>query len=401
VNREVLLSYRDKYKAELDKCVEFWLKNSVDAKNGGIYNSLDRTGRIFAKDKAVWLQGRCLWTFSYLCNQYGYQQKWHELAKSCLGFLNKYCIDPVDGRMYFMVSEDGLPIRKRRYFFSEAFYIIGCAEYAYAFSDEKALNTAKKYFHFVKNIYLDPIKNDPYKITPKYINRQMIGFAQAMILLNVSHIMAKCDSENAHDYIAFAKACSNDIIRFFYKEDLNALLETVGQDGEFLKDITGGRTLNPGHAIEGAWFLLTQAQNTNDAALVEKAKNIFDWSIDIGWDEKFGGIFSFVDVLGYPPEALEHDMKLWWPVCEALISSILLYEHTGDGKYFNWFEKLDNYAFNHFSDRQYGEWYGYLHYDGTPALDGLKGNLFKGPFHLPRMLCSVERCLTRLCDNYS
>jgi N-acylglucosamine 2-epimerase len=31
------------------------------------------------------------------------------------------------------------------------------------------------------------------------------------------------------------------------------------------------------------------------------------------------------------------------------------------------------------------EWIGYLRYDNTP-LNYSKGNLFKGPFHIPRML---------------
>ncbi|MBO5755171.1 MAG: hypothetical protein J6R89_03830, partial [Clostridia bacterium] len=43
------------------------------------------------------------------------------------------------------------------------------------------------------------------------------------------------------------------------------------------------------------------------------------------------------------------------------------------------------FAFDKFGDKKHGEWYGYLHYDATPA-NYLKGNIFKGPFHLPRML---------------
>ena len=38
----------------------------------------------------------------------------------------------------------------------------------------------------------------------------------------------------------------------------------------------------------------------------------------------------------------------------------------------------------YFIDEQYGEWYGYLHYDNTVSTT-LKGNIFKGPFHIPRL----------------
>ena len=39
---------------------------------------------------------------------------------------------------------------------------------------------------------------------------------------------------------------------------------------------------------------------------------------------------------------------------------------------------------------EYGEWYGYLHRDGSVSTP-LKGNIFKGPFHLPR--CLMENIL--------
>jgi len=37
-----------------------------------------------------------------------------------------------------------------------------------------------------------------------------------------------------------------------------------------------------------------------------------------------------------------------------------------------------------FPDKKYGEWIGYLHRDGTVSHD-LKGNMWKGAFHVPRM----------------
>lgn len=51
---------------------------------------------------------------------------------------------------------------------------------------------------------------------------------------------------------------------------------------------------------------------------------------------------------------------------------------------------LLDYAMNNFADKEHGEWYGYLHYDNTPSTT-LKGNIFKGPFHLPRMLMMLAQ----------
>ena len=165
------------------------------------------------------------------------------------------------------------------------------------------------------------------------------------------------------------------------------LLENVSPKGEFVNTATG-RTMNPGHALEAAWFLMAEGRYQNDAKLMEVGKKIIDFSMDAGC--KNGGIIAFCDCLGKPAKALEWDMYLWWPQCEAMIANLLAYKIFGEEKYLNNFSMVEKFAFTNFADDKNGEWYGYLHYDATVA-NRLKGNIFKGPFHLPRMLCLVEK----------
>ena len=57
------------------------------------------------------------------------------------------------------------------------------------------------------------------------------------------------------------------IERDFCRADLGAVLELVAPDGAVL-DHFDGRLLNPGHAIEAAWFILEESrQRGNDARL--------------------------------------------------------------------------------------------------------------------------------------
>ena len=123
---------------------------------------------------------------------------------------------------------------------------------------------------------------------------------------------------------------------------------------------------------------------------MRKAAQIFDWAIEAGWDQEYGGLLYFIDCLGKPPEAYEHDMKLWWPHNEILIASMMLYRDTGEEKYLDWFCKTLDYCKAHFADPEYGEWYGYLRRDGLPTMPSTKGSTFKGPFHLPRCLILVD-----------
>ena len=77
-------------------------------------------------------------------------------------------------------------------------------------------------------------------------------------------------------------------------------------------------------------------------------------------------------------------MKLWWPQCETMIALRLAYTVFKDEKYLKLYEEFKEYCEKYFVDNEHGEWYGYLHYDNTVSTT-LKGNIFKGPFHIPRL----------------
>ena len=73
----------------------------------------------------------------------------------------------------------------------------------------------------------------------------------------------------------------------------------------------------------------------------------------------------------------------------------MLYKEFNLPVYKGWFEKITAYAFEHFSDREYGEWYGYLRRDGKPTQPACKGHTYKGAFHVMRMLTKVCDILTK------
>lgn len=354
------------HKHLMDNVVPFWMQSDlIDKEYGGFISSVDREGKSYNPDKSVWFQGRCLWTFSSLCNRYGKREEWVEAARSGAKFIKKYCIDETDGRMYFVVTRDGKPLRKRRYFFSESFLVVGFAEYYGVSGDIEDLNLAKKYFDLMYRLYRQP-ESDSFKITPKENAevRSLHSNANPMVLVSSAQTLRKMDPDNASYYDEIIAAIVEDMITLHYKEDLKCMLENVELDGSILDNPTG-RTINPGHCIENAWFLMNQANYAKDEVLLGQALNILKWSLELGWDKEHGGIVYFTDLYGRPCEQLEHDMKLWWVHNECLIATLMAYNLTGDEYYADWYEKLHEYVFSHFPDETHGEWYGYLHRDGT------------------------------------
>ncbi len=362
----------------VENILPFWLEYGLDKVHGGFYTCLNRDGSLMDTTKSVWFQGRAAFTFSYAYNQIQRNPVWLSASKSAIDFIEKHCFDN-DGRMFFEVSASGIPLRKRRYLFSESFAAIAMSEYAKASGDyayaEKALDLFKRILY---------CKNTPGVLTPKYSEHlQMKGHSLSMILINTaSRIRETIEDEVLTRQIDESIA---EIQKDFMKTEFNAVLETVGLNGEFI-DTNMGRMINPGHSIETAWFILEEAKYRNwDPELIQTGITILDWSWEWGWDKEYGGIINFRDCKNLPSQYYAHDMKFWWPQTEAIIATLYAYEATGNKKYLEMHNMIHNYMYSHFPDDKHGEWYGYLHRDGTVSQPA-KGNLFKGPFHIPRML---------------
>jgi len=383
--------------ALLDDVVPFWLEYSLDREHGGYLTLLDRDGSIYGTDKAMWLQARETWLFATLYNTLERRDEWLQAARLGYDFLRRHGFDR-DGRMFFSTTRDGRPLRKRRYLFTETFGVIACAQYAQAVRSDEAWHLATKTFDLVVDLYQDPTSHPEVaaSLAPKTIprTRRTRSHAMPMILLATAQELRRVQPDAPYDRVI--DQALEDLFRYFVKPNVGALLETVGPDGERL-DSPEGRCLNPGHAIETSWFLLREGKHRNDESLVARALQVLDWSLDRGWDRDQGGLYAFVDIEGRPPLQLEWDMKLWWPHTEALYALLLAHSLTGENRYLDWYDRLHDYSFTHFADPEYGEWFGYLHRDGTPALS-LKGSMWKGAFHVPRALLNALLLLEEVLD---
>ena len=355
----------------------FWMKYGLDTENGGVYTCVDRNGELMDTTKSVWFQGRFAYTCCFAYNNIEHRQEWLDAAKQTIDFIEAHCFD-TDRHMFFEVTADGKPLRKRRYVFSESFAAIAMAEYSKATGDRTYAEKAMQIFREMRKRL-----TTPGLLEPKYLPTvEMKGHSITMILINVANVLKQVIDDPELD--EQTDQSLESLIKNFAHPEFKALLETVGPNGEFIDSING-RLINPGHCIETSWFLMDVAERRGDKKLLEFALQILDWSWDWGWDEEFGGIINFRDCKGYPQQDYSQDMKFWWPQTEAIIANLYAYKLTGDEKYLKRHRQISEWTYAHFPDHEYGEWYGYLHRDGSVA-QAAKGNIFKGPFHIPRMM---------------
>lgn len=380
----------NQYKSELlDSVMPFWVGKSQDKEYGGYFSCLDNAGNVYDTDKFVWMQGREVWMFSMLYNKVERRKEWLDAAVQGGEFLKKYGHDG-NFNWYFSLTRDGKPLVEPYNIFSYTFATMAFGQLSIATGNKEYEKIAKRTFDIILSKAGNP-KGKWNKLHPG--TRPLKNFALPMILCNLAlEIEPLLDEKFMKQTI---DTCIHEVMDVFLRPELGGLIvENVLEDGS-LSDCFEGRHMNPGHAIEAMWFIMDLGKRLNRPELIEKAKDTALLMAEYGWDKEYGGIFYFMDRLGYPPQELEWDQKLWWVHIETLISMIKGYQLTGDKKCLEWFEKVHDYVWTHFKDPENPEWFGYLNRRGEVLLH-LKGGKWKGCFHVPRGLYQCWKILETL-----
>lgn len=377
--------YRDEL---LENVVPFWLNRSQDPVYGGYFTCLDRKGDVFDTDKFIWLQGREVWLFSMLYNNIEKRQEWLDCALQGGEFLRKYGHDG-NFNWYFSLTREGKPLIEPYNIFSYTFATMAFGQLSKASGSGEYADISRKTF----DIILSKVNNPKGRWDKSHPGtRSLKNFALPMILCNLA-----LETEHLLDeefLMRTIDTCIHEVMDVFYRPELGLVVENLTSENE-LSDSFEGRVLNPGHAIEAMWFIMDLGERLSNRKLIEKAASIAVRTAEYGWDQKYGGIFYFLDRKGYPPQQLEWDQKLWWVHIESLIAMLKGYQLTGSEECLRWFERIHEYTWEHFRDREYPEWFGYLNRQGEVLLP-LKGGKWKGCFHVPRGLYKCWKTLEKM-----
>ncbi|MFT7680179.1 MAG: N-acylglucosamine 2-epimerase, partial [Planctomycetota bacterium] len=169
--KQLSATYR---KGLLEDTLPFWLRHSIDREHGGFQFCLDRDGSIIDTDKGVWTQCRFTWLLATLYNTVEPRDEWLDLARHGIEFIRKHCFD-TDGRMFFQVTREGAPLRKRRYTYTESFGAIAMAAYARATGEEQAADQARELFRMMIQYGTTPGLIPP-KVDPETRPSRSLGF---------------------------------------------------------------------------------------------------------------------------------------------------------------------------------------------------------------------------------
>jgi mannose/cellobiose epimerase-like protein (N-acyl-D-glucosamine 2-epimerase family) len=126
----------------------------------------------------------------------------------------------------------------------------------------------------------------------------------------------------------------------------------------------------PGHLTEWAKLLLLLERHKDALSgpsdwLAPRAVQLFDTALAKAWDKEHGGI-----CYGFGPDGDICDGdKYFWVQAETIACAALLAARTGNAAYWDWYDRIWAYSWEHFVDHKYGAWYRILSRDNRKLSD--------------------------------
>ena len=369
-----------------EKSLAHYLKIQKDEECGGIFTVFNPDGSVKEEKKHIWFLGRSMWSYAMTYLHVEKKQEYLDMCEYIFEFLKK--IEFVDGRFPLWVTRDGKEsCAEIRGVYNEGFVAIGCAQYYRISGREDAKELAEKLFDIMYDNYyslLDKRQNNPLEPVPT----QVYGFNMAM-LKNAQFVRnAGIRVEKANE---LALTCV-ERMKMHVDDNIKLVLEHCPLPGY---EVTAEMAHTcPGHVMEGAWFVLCEAEYRDDKEMALFGKKLVDYAMPEGFDKATRLIPTAMHP-DHPYNFFRTPTILAWPQQEAVITYNLAYQMFGEEKYKRFADIIEAAAEEFFCDPDEDRWYLNIQITDPPAKDRKeKGPHTEGPFHFERMLIAMDILLT-------
>lgn len=319
----------------------------VDHEYGGFMCSVDILNRkTLSTNKRAWFEGRGIWMYSFLYNNFEKNPRYLEIAKKSIDFILKLL--PADGSYYITnFTREGQPIGKvAGDIYGNLFVAEGLAEYAKAANDPQYLDQAIQIILNAVDRYDRPDFDYPYRAEKKIAGPRILG--HWMILLSLSTQILK--QRNDERIQSLADRCVDAILNHHITKEYGVLNEALAHDLSPLSDPIASAYGDIGHGCETLAFIMNYAVLKKDKALFKRSSDEFKRHVEIAKDNVFGGhYYAFENI----PTNMYLLTKVRWLQEEILIGALILIEHTADEWALKCFMETEAYVREKFVKPEY------------------------------------------------
>ena len=362
---------------------------SIDNQSGGFMCNIDIENRtIINTDKKTWFQGRGIWVYSFLYNNFEKKPEYLEVAKKAIDFILN--LRPKGDDFWTdLHNVEGMPISGPGDIYGDLFVAEGLAEYSKATGDKQYLNLAKEIiFHCLERYdrpdYVYDISYAPGK--PEVRGPRVLG--HWMIFLSLSTQILKQGPDP--DFEKLSDRCIEAILKYHMNPEFRILNEVINHDLT-LPENEYAQFSVIGHGIETLAFVMAEAVRRNDQSLLQTSGEAFKRHVEVAADKLYGGYF---EVLYNANNYTWSPSKSAWCQQEILIGTLLLLEHTGDLWARECFSELDAYV----QEKMVRPEFAFCTFGGDRKMERPSTGVVEH-YHMPRHLMRNMLALERMMKN--
>ncbi|MEA2063506.1 MAG: AGE family epimerase/isomerase [Gemmatimonadota bacterium] len=391
---ELKADYRDRL---FGQYLPFWEKGGIDTELGGFICHLEDDGSPADDEKNIWFQGRGLWVYSFLYNNFGHDPKWLGVARKARNFMAEH-MWAGSGRWYEIVHRDGTVIEPvSTSVYGWLFAANGLVEYYKATGSKQDLDLVLETLRAALTAYDKPDYEGvflPEGITAAGVRTQGYSMVILRLLTQVLAIHPDPDLE------ALAKKHADLIMNRFYNPEYGIANEYLAHDYSRLEGLED--QMFTGHAIEVLWMVMLEAVRKKDRALFDTACLRLKRYLDMSWDNVFEGFGSGdYRVFGGPgrQQGTDYGVKTMWLQCEVMLACMLVLEYTGADWARQWYEKTREFTLRTVAAGSPGVWDQAVGRRGEKIARKEYHPKRRGNFHQPRYMMMTLLILEQMIES--
>ncbi len=325
---------REDYRERLfNHYLPFWDKGGYDKQYGGFMCELNDDGSVQSDEKDIWYQGRGIWVYSFLYNNFGKEERWLEVAKKTRDFMVKHMYSG-EGMWIQSVGRDG---KKKEGttaqgsgddIYGAMFAAAGLVEYYKAAGNEEDLELAKTSIFKSVQRYDEPnYRKNGYRVQGHSF--MMVWTLTQLLSYQPDERLEKLVGEHV-----------DNIMNKFWNRQYGISNEQLQHDYSRLP--SAETSMVPGHSVETLWMVMFEALRIKDRGLFNEVKRRFRRLIEMNWDYVFEGFGESFNVFGTSGKSAgtDFEIKSMWPLCEIMVGCMTVLEYSGDVWAKEWYERV-------------------------------------------------------------
>ena len=397
-----LSELRRRAEAELiQDILPFWVRHAFDPATGYLAGVVTTDLRRFDEvPRHVVLCARLLWTFAAAA-RFERRPEWLETGRRAFALLTGPFWDARQGGVFWSLDRDGGVFSDRKQIYAQAFAIYGLAEWHAATGDATALARARTLFELIEQHAAEP-KHGGYlearsvswgELADMRLSDRDLNAPKSMNTL--LHVLEAYTTL----FRVWPDPGLRGRLQALLGVMLDHVVTTTPHTRcELFFDLEW-RPLSPtisyGHDIEASWLLWEAAEALGDPALRARTRRVaLDMAAGVlahGCDTD-GSIFyeGRADRIVIPE-------KHWWPQAEAVVGFLNAHALDGGEAWLEAAGRVWQFIENHVIDRNHGEWFAELDRSGHPVPDyperagSCKIGPWKCPYHNARACLEIMR----------